>query len=113
MDVGGPHPEVGEDLSNDFGLFNEGDDPHWSGTPGTTERIRLIDLFDQPCPRALCGRGGDLGELDSSGIQTEFLAFDTTKNGKVYEVFAQITAGDWNTYEALFKDVIASFSFTY
>jgi len=24
--VGGPHPEVGEDLSDDFGLFAEGDE---------------------------------------------------------------------------------------
>jgi len=63
VDMGGPHPEVGEDLSNDFGLFNEGDDPHGSHTPGTQERIHLVGLFDQPCPRALRGRGGDLGEL--------------------------------------------------
>jgi len=61
--VGGPHPEVGEDLSNDFGLFNEGDDPHWSRASGAQERIHLVHLLDEPCPRALRGRDGDLGEF--------------------------------------------------
>ena len=48
---------------DDFGLLDERDDPHWSGTPGTTERIRLVDLREQPCPRALRGRGGDFTEF--------------------------------------------------
>ena len=52
---------------DDLGLLDEGDDPHWSCTPGTHERIHLVDLFDQPCPRALRGRGGDLGGFLDGG----------------------------------------------
>jgi len=55
-----PEPEVGQDLLDDFGLLDESDDPHWSRTPGTDERVHLVDLFDEPRPRALRGRGRDL-----------------------------------------------------
>ena len=64
-----PDPEVGQDLLDDLGLFDECDDPHSSGTPGTHERIHLVDLLDQPCPRALRGRGGDLGKLECTTKQ--------------------------------------------
>ena len=39
------------------------DDPHRSRTPRADERIHLGALRDQPCPCALRGRRGDLGEF--------------------------------------------------
>ena len=53
--LGRPDPEVGQDLLDDFGVLDEGDDPHWSRIPGTDGRVRFVDLLDQPCPRTLRG----------------------------------------------------------
>jgi hypothetical protein len=38
---------VGEDLFDHLGLFDAGDEPHWSRTPRADERIHLVDLLDQ------------------------------------------------------------------
>ena len=45
--VGGarPQPSVGQDLLDDLGLVNEGDDPHRSPTLGTEQRSDLIHVF--------------------------------------------------------------------
>jgi len=49
-----------EDLLNDLGLLDEGDDPHGSATAGTHEGVHLVDLLDQTSPGALrCGGGHD------------------------------------------------------
>jgi hypothetical protein len=39
-----------EDLLDPCGLLDDGDDAHGTGAAGTPERIRLVHLFDQPCP---------------------------------------------------------------
>jgi len=45
----GPQPQVGEDLLDDVGLVNEGDDAHRSAVPPRTqERIGFIDVFQVP-----------------------------------------------------------------
>ena len=62
--------EGGQDLLDDFGLFDERDDPHGSRTPGTRERIHPVGLRDQPCPRAHRGRGGDPGERGSTRMES-------------------------------------------
>lgn len=43
--VGGPEPEVGEDLLDDLRLVNEGDDPRRAATLWKEQRIGLIDLL--------------------------------------------------------------------
>ncbi len=43
-----PESEVGQDLLNDRGLVNEGDDPHRAATAGAQLGIGLTHLFDQP-----------------------------------------------------------------
>ena len=63
MGGGGPHPEVSQDLLDHLGVFDAGDEPHWSRTPRADERVHLIDLRDQPRPGALRGRRGDFAEL--------------------------------------------------
>ena len=55
---GGPEAQVGQDLLDELGLFDEREDPHGSATVRTDERIHLVNLFDEPRPRALRGRQG-------------------------------------------------------
>jgi hypothetical protein len=62
----GPQRQVGEDLLEDLGLGNTGNDPHRSFTPGAEQRIGLIDLLDQLAPalfegRSACGWGDCYG----------------------------------------------------
>ena len=46
-----------------------------------------------------------------NGGQGEGYLLLVVKDGNLYEVSAQVIAGDWSTYESLFQNVIASFSF--
>ena len=45
-----PEPEMRQNLPDDLGLLDDGDDPHWSRTPGAEEPIHLVDLLDEPGP---------------------------------------------------------------
>lgn len=58
--VGGPRPEVGQDLRDHLGLLDECDDPHGSATEGTHQRVHLVHLFDEASPGAFRRGGGDV-----------------------------------------------------
>ena len=55
--------EGGQDLRDECAVLDERDDLHWPRTPGAGERIHLVALRNQPCPRAPRGRGEDLVEF--------------------------------------------------
>jgi hypothetical protein len=52
MGWGGPKAQVRQDLLDDLGLFDAGDEPHGSATARADQRIHLGDLLDQPRPGA-------------------------------------------------------------
>ena len=53
---GGPEPEMREELLNDLGLLDKGDDPHGSVAAGTHQRVHLVESLR---PRDhLCSRSG-------------------------------------------------------
>ncbi len=53
MRRGWPQPQVAEDLLDDVGLINKGNDAHGAPAPLTHQRISLIDLLDQLGPALL------------------------------------------------------------
>jgi hypothetical protein len=46
--------EVGQDLRDDFGLLDEGDDPHGPRAPGENQRIDFVHLLDPSRLGTLC-----------------------------------------------------------
>jgi len=59
---------VSEDLFDDLGLVNEGDDAHGAPTPCTQQGIGLVDFLDQVCPALFeKRRARRRRNLDSSG----------------------------------------------
>ncbi len=55
--VGGPQPEVTEDLLDDRGLVNEGDDSHGDTLLGAEQGIGVVALFDEVRPPSMVGVG--------------------------------------------------------
>lgn len=82
MRAGRPEAEVGQDLLNDLGPVNKGDDPHQSPTLRAEQGIGPVDLFDLLRPAPSQGlRGRRWGNLDNScrhwslGLVRRFLPF--------------------------------------
>ena len=63
MAGGRPEAEVGQDLLDHVGLLDEGDDAHWSTTPGADQRVHLADLLDEARPSVIRLRWAYLTEL--------------------------------------------------
>ena len=57
---------MGQDLRDDGGLTDEGDDPHRDGAGRANQRIHLAHLLDQLHPGALRGSSGHLTEFFGS-----------------------------------------------
>ncbi len=53
----GPQPQVAEDLLDDVGLINNGDDAHRAPTPLTQQRIGRMHFLNQLGPALLEDRG--------------------------------------------------------
>jgi hypothetical protein len=64
---------VGENLLDHRWLLDQGDEPHFSTTPGTHQRIDVVDLLDDASTGALRRGVGDRAEISMIEGSSSFL----------------------------------------
>ena len=61
-----PEAEVGQNLRDDVGLLEEGDEAHRPRAARADQGIHFVHLLDQARPGTLRGRARDFGELQNT-----------------------------------------------